>query len=239
MTTRIVCHRGACRAAPENTIAAGRAAARLGGDIVELDVRQSRDGVLYVLHDATVDRTTDGTGPIAGMDSADLDRLDAGSWYAADFAGEPLPRLEAFFAALAPLVDFYVEVKAAEADAVAGAIRTAGLADRCFAYSEDPALRAGLRSAAPWLKRMVNWRDVGAFSDALAREDAQILEFHAEDMTLDRIDAARAHGYEVMVHTPRLDTAAFSAAFEAAVEYLNIDHIEFAASLRDELQCTA
>jgi glycerophosphoryl diester phosphodiesterase len=92
MKTQIVYHRGACRHAPENTIASGLAAARLGGDIVELDVRQSRGGVLYVLHDAKVDRATNGTGAIAQMTSADLDRLDVGEWFGLAFTGERLPR---------------------------------------------------------------------------------------------------------------------------------------------------
>jgi len=239
MKTRIVCHRGARRVAPENTIASGLAAARLGGDIVELDIRQSRDGVLYVLHDASVDRTTDGIGSIAQMESHVLDALDAGSWFAADFLDERLPRLDAFFEALKPHVDFYVEVKDAYPEFVADAIRSAGLQDRAFTYSETASLRERMRAVAPWLKRMVNWRDLENLTDAHDREDAQILEFHAEDMTLRRLEKARAMGLEVMVHTPRLDTSAFSAALEAGVDYLNIDHVDLAVHLRDELQCTA
>ncbi len=123
MKTQIVCHRGACRHAPENTIASGLAAARLGGDIVELDVRQSRDGVLYVLHDATVDRTTNGSGPIADLTSTEIDRLDAGTWFGPEFTDEPVPRLDRFFHVLKAQVGFYVEVKTADADAVADAIR--------------------------------------------------------------------------------------------------------------------
>ncbi|MDF0603100.1 glycerophosphodiester phosphodiesterase family protein [Psychromarinibacter sp. C21-152] len=231
MKTRIVCHRGACRHAPENTVAAGRAAARLGGDIVELDVRQSRDGVLYVLHDATLERTTDGHGPIAETHSATLDRLDAGGWYGADFAGEPLPRLDAFFAALTDQVDFYVEVKAADVEAVAGTIARAGLRERCFTYSENPAIRAALAEAAPWLKRMVNWRDLTELTEARAT-GAAILEFHAPDLRASRLEAARKLGLEIMVHTPHLDLPVFRTAMELGLEYLNIDHPEIAARIR-------
>lgn len=234
MTTRIVCHRGACRHAPENTIAAGRAAARLGSDIVEFDVRQSRDGVLYVLHDATLDRTTDGAGPIAEADSAALDRLDAGSWFDPRFGGEPLPRLAAFFAALKDHVDFYVEVKTADADAVADAIDTAGLRDRCFTYSETADMRAAMRAAAPWLKHMVNWRDLDAIPQAL-ETGAGILEFHAPDFTPERLEEARELGLEVMVHTPIRDEAVFRAAIAADVDYLNIDYPDVAARIRDAL----
>jgi len=74
-TPRIICHRGACLDAPENTLAAARRALELGGGWIELDIRQSRDGVAYVLHDATIDRTTDGA--IADEDSDEIDALDA------------------------------------------------------------------------------------------------------------------------------------------------------------------
>ena len=233
MTTQIVCHRGACMHAPENTVAAGLAAARLGGDIVELDVRQSRDGVLYVLHDATLDRTTDGAGPIAETGRAELDRLDAGSWFGVEFAGEPLPRLDTFFDALSGCVDFYVEVKAADADAVADAITRAGLRQRCFTYSEDAEMRAAMRSAAPWLKRMVNWRDLDGIEEAHDR-GAAIVEFHVPDITKKRLAAARDTGLEVMVHTPLLDEPAFRDAIAAQVDYLNIDYPEIAARIRSE-----
>jgi glycerophosphoryl diester phosphodiesterase len=235
MKTQIVCHRGACRHAPENTIASGLAAARLGGDIVELDVRQSRDGVLYVLHDAKVDRTTNGTGAIAQMTSADLDRLDAGEWFGLAFTGERLPRLDGFFEALKDKVGFYVEVKAADPEAVAAAIRRAGIEDRCFTYSETAEMRDGMRKAAPWLKRMVNWRNLRAISEAHDRGVA-ILEFHAPDFKPDRLAEARAERLEVMVHTPLDDTGAFRAALTAQVEYLNIDFPDVASQMRSEIQ---
>ena len=236
MKTRIVCHRGACRHAPENTIASSMAAARLGGDIVELDVQQSRDGVLYVLHDATVDRTTNGSGLITNMDSKDLDKLDAGSWFNRKFADERLPRLDDFFAALKDQLDFYIEVKNADPSAVAAAIRRAGIEQRCFTYSETATLRTGMRTAAPWLKRMINWRDLQHIAEAMTTHDASILEFHAQDLQPARLAEARALGLEIMVYTPRDDQTLFRTALSAKVDYLNIDYPDTVARLRDELQ---
>ncbi len=235
MTTRIVCHRGACRYAPENTIASGLAAASLGGDIVELDVRQSSDGVLYVLHDATLDRTTNGEGPIAQTHSRDLDRLDAGSWFSADFAGEPLPRLDVFFSELQERVDFYVEVKEADAATVADAVDQAGLRKRCITYSEDAGMRERMCAAAPWLKHMVNWRDLNTISET-RNLGTTILEFYVNDMTPDRLAEARDLGLEIMVHTPLLDETAFRRAIDARVEYLNIDYPDVADRIRGEIR---
>jgi len=96
-----VAHRGASVAAPENTLAAVRAAAALGADMVEVDVRRTRDGALVLVHDATLARTTDAArvlpsrGPwrVADLTLAELRRLDAGGWHAHVHAGEPVPRL--------------------------------------------------------------------------------------------------------------------------------------------------
>nr|WP_323571654.1 glycerophosphodiester phosphodiesterase family protein [Rhizobium sp. 28DA2] len=76
---KIVSHRGANHFAPENTFAAADLALQQGADYIELDVRESADGVLYVFHDETLDRTTNGTGPIGHMLSSEIDALDAGS----------------------------------------------------------------------------------------------------------------------------------------------------------------
>src|SRR5512134_1609461 len=87
-------HRGASAAAPENTMAAFRAAEAAGADGIELDVHLSRDGVPVVIHDATLERTTTGTGRVAARSVAALQSLDAGSWFAPHFADEVLPTLE-------------------------------------------------------------------------------------------------------------------------------------------------
>ncbi|WP_091283482.1 glycerophosphodiester phosphodiesterase family protein [Micromonospora haikouensis] len=89
----VIAHRGASAAAPENTLVAQEIARRSGADFVENDVQPSRDGVPFVLHDATVDRTTDGSGAIRTLTAAQLKALDAGSWFAPQYAGARLPTL--------------------------------------------------------------------------------------------------------------------------------------------------
>ena len=77
----IVCHKGANEYAPENSYAAAQRCIDWGVDYVEIDVRTSQDGVFYLLHDRTVDRTTNGHGAIAELTAAEIDQLDAGSWF--------------------------------------------------------------------------------------------------------------------------------------------------------------
>jgi glycerophosphoryl diester phosphodiesterase len=86
-------HRGAGKLAPENTLAAFRLGAGFGFRAFECDVKLSRDGEAFLLHDDTLDRTTSGTGSPASADWAGLARLDAGSWHSPPFTAEPLPRL--------------------------------------------------------------------------------------------------------------------------------------------------
>ncbi len=93
---RIGAHRGDNSVAPENTLAAFRAAAEAQVDYLEVDVRRSADGQLVVIHDASLERTTNGQGMVGGMTAPELFALDAGSWFSADYAGERIPSFDAF-----------------------------------------------------------------------------------------------------------------------------------------------
>jgi len=96
---RVIAHRGFSGIAPENTLIAFQKAIEQQADMVELDVLLSKDGRVVILHDETLDRTTNGTGRIQDHDWEELSKLDAGSWYnekisdEIDYTGEPLPLL--------------------------------------------------------------------------------------------------------------------------------------------------
>jgi glycerophosphoryl diester phosphodiesterase len=90
---RVIGHRGAAAYAPENTLAGFLLAAQQGVRWVEFDVRLTRDGVPVLLHDDDLQRTTDGTGPVAGATLKEIKKLDAGSWFGGSFAGEEVPTL--------------------------------------------------------------------------------------------------------------------------------------------------
>jgi glycerophosphoryl diester phosphodiesterase len=95
-----VAHRGAGRLAPENTLAAFRLGAAHGYRAFECDVKLSADGVPFLLHDATLERTTSGRGVAGELDWSALSRIDAGTWHSRAYAGEPLPSLQALAASL-------------------------------------------------------------------------------------------------------------------------------------------
>ena len=107
----VVGHRGWLARCPENTLASLRAAADLGVGALEFDLYLSSDGHMVVIHDASVDRTTDGTGRVQEMTLAELKRLDAGGWFAPEFAGERIPTLDEVLAAAPEGLLLYPEVK--------------------------------------------------------------------------------------------------------------------------------
>lgn len=155
---RLFGHRGASGEEPENTLPAFAAALAAGADRLELDVHRTRDGEIVVLHDPTVDRTTDGEGPVAALTFAELSRLDAGHRFvAAD--GRPsrrgqglrVPRLVEVLEAF-PGVPLNIEIKADDDEAIQGTLAALDRFEarpRALLAAEHRALLARIRAAAP------------------------------------------------------------------------------------------
>ncbi|HID23986.1 MAG TPA: glycerophosphodiester phosphodiesterase family protein, partial [Planctomycetaceae bacterium] len=125
----IVAHRGAMTERPENTIAALRRAAELGAAVVEVDVRISRDGRLFLLHDPTLDRTTNGTDPASTRTMAELKQLDAGGRFDPKYRGERIPLLREALAACRGRLDVLLDLKGqgtTYAEVVAAEVRRSG-----------------------------------------------------------------------------------------------------------------
>ena len=129
---RVIGHRGAKGHAPENTLAGIEKAAALGCRWVEFDVKLTADGVVVLMHDDDLGRTTDGKGPVAGATLADLRALDAGRWFSADFTGERVPTLDEAMAVLeARGMGANVEIKASKGrEAETGAAVARALSQR-------------------------------------------------------------------------------------------------------------
>ena len=140
-----VAHRGASSYAPENTFAAFDKALEFGVTHVELDVHFSRDGHLVVIHDDALDRTTDGSGPVADMTLAELRELDAGAWFGPEFAGERIRTLAEVFERYKGRLHFHVEIKA-RAEGLAS--RTADMV-RAHGLTRDVTITSFWK---PWLE---------------------------------------------------------------------------------------
>ncbi len=195
-------HRGASAAAPENTLAAFQRALDDGADGIEFDVHLSRDGVPVVLHDETLERTTNGSGPVANRRAAQLRQLDAGSWFAPEFAGEPLPTLEETLHLLAGRLRLNIEVKDARAGmAVFEVLKRFDPAD-VVVSSFDHRLLLRLRRAAPDLSLAVlaaaDWHRAVARAETLR---ACALHVCKELVSRSLLAACRRRQLPVMVWT--------------------------------------
>ncbi|MFN1834517.1 glycerophosphodiester phosphodiesterase [Balneola sp. MJW-20] len=125
----IIGHRGASAYAPENTMSAFRMAAEMGAEMIELDIVLSKDGVPVVIHDETLDRTTNAKGLVSDYTLEELKMLDAGSWFSDEFKGEAIPTLEEVLEWAKGRVSVNIEVKTeAVTDEAEGGIESKALA---------------------------------------------------------------------------------------------------------------
>jgi len=150
----IIAHRGYSAQAPENTIAALLLALDAGATAVEFDIHTTADGVPVLLHDETLDRTTDGQGEITALTARDLTGLDAGSWFGRTFTHEPVPTLEAALGAIRSRVTtVFCELKGVRAledvENVVAVTRDADLLNRTVFISMNWALLDEVRRYAP------------------------------------------------------------------------------------------
>ncbi|MEO1023744.1 MAG: glycerophosphodiester phosphodiesterase family protein, partial [Bacteroidota bacterium] len=107
----VIAHRGASAYAPENTMAAFRIAVDMNAEMIELDVLLSGDGVPVAIHEDQLDRTTDTTGLTSQFTLETLQSVDAGSWFSADFAGEPVPTLDEVLRYCSGKISVNIEIK--------------------------------------------------------------------------------------------------------------------------------
>jgi glycerophosphoryl diester phosphodiesterase len=197
---RLIALRGYSAMAPENTLAAIRAAAAAGVPRVWLDVRTTSDGQLVLLQDATLDRTTDCRGAVNELPAGIVTTCDAGSWFDARFAGEPVPRLAAALAI--PEVRFVLELQEVASSAVLEVVRDAGAADRVILatsrddilqaiHQEMPAVATWLRAAQLTGRNILRAEEVGADGlaiDALGLDAEQMLVAQDKRLAVAAVD---------------------------------------------------
>ncbi len=201
-----VAHRGASALAPENTIAAFDKALELGADALELDLHLSRDGKLVVIHDDTLDRTTDGHGPVKERSLEELKRLDAGRWFGEGFAGQRIPILDEVLDRYLGKVPLALEVKSGSAffpgieEKVVRALRRrSAIAQTVVASFDHYALQRlkeiepTVRTAALFVGRPVSLSAIAGPSGA----EAMALE--ASFVTKTEVEACHADGLQLVV----------------------------------------
>lgn len=208
----IISHRGAANLAPENTLAAMRVALDNEVDFVETDVQLTSDGVPVLMHDDTVDRTTDGSGRVSTYTAAQIAKLDAGSWFGGEYAGERVPTLDEFVDLLGTsntraLVELKGVWPAEAITEVTGSLRARGMVNRIALQSFEIGTLETLASDAPEFALVMLTRtwDSGTMEDAVRLKVSAVgARIALIDRNVDRLDVLAERGIGAMTYT--LDT---------------------------------
>jgi glycerophosphoryl diester phosphodiesterase len=222
----IVAHRGANRVAPENTFAAAWQCVVWQVDYLEVDVRTSRDGVLYVIHDATLDRTTNGTGLVREHTAAELDQLDAGSWFAPAYAGERIPRLETMLRWAKGRIRVYLDVKDAPLDQLINLVERTGMSNQVFFWFGDKDAAREFSIVAPHLPLKINVGSTRELVKAKERFNARIVEVGPVVLTPQLIREAAALDMSVMAYVPEGNEDDFRHAIRLGAPLVNLNHAQ-------------
>ena len=198
-----IAHRGASAYAPENTVAAFDEAIRLGAVAVEFDVRLTADGIPVVLHDETVDRTTNGHGRVNELTRLELIRMDAGSWKNPRFAGTRIPTLTEALAAIDDMAVPILELKQAiSPEILAEALSEFGVLDRAIILSFDAATLLAQRRVMPHLRiGLLSERWARNLPELCTRLKADILAMDTGIVSLERVGQARHAELDVWAYT--------------------------------------
>ncbi|MCT2591378.1 glycerophosphodiester phosphodiesterase [Streptomyces sp. N2-109] len=194
MALLTVGHRGLMGVEPENTLRSFRRAEREGLDVIELDLHLSKDGALVVMHDAVVDRTTDGSGPIGGLTLAELRGLDAGQ-------GERVPVFEEVVAAVRAPLQAEIKDRAA-ARVLAEAVREHDLHRRVTVISfHDDALRETREQLPEMPLVLVAGRSAPTAPERARELGAEMVSLDLRHLDAETVERCRAFGIKVISWT--------------------------------------
>lgn len=219
----IIAHRGFSAEAPENTVAALRAGIDAGADAVEFDLHTAADGTPVLIHDEKLRRTTGSRGKVTDHTADALGALDAGSWFGAAFAGEPIPTLEAALDAVAAAeVRIYAEIKGVRSrddlDGVAAVVADAGLVASTVFISMDWEALDRIRTVLPEAL-------VGFIVDKRRRAEEGLARARGDDRALLDFDA------RILLRDPSWAEVARTGGVPLAT--WTVDSVDDAATLVD------
>jgi len=207
--TRVQAHRGASGYAPENTMAAFRKAVDMKADGIELDVHLSKDGHLIVMHDETLNRTSNGKGLIASYTLEELKRLDAGSWFGKEFKGEKIPTFDEVLEFICKTELFInVEIKAGYRiyptieEKVLACLQKYNMLDRCIISSFDHYSLFRVKELNPNVKTGLLY-GASLYEPWEYAKSVKVNALHPLYLTLDKhfIEEAYAHNLDINTYT--------------------------------------
>ncbi|WP_461091635.1 glycerophosphodiester phosphodiesterase [Spirosoma gilvum] len=229
---QVSAHRGNTGLAPENTLATFRIALQRQVDYIEIDVRTTKDGQLIILHDGSLNRTTNGIGPVADQTLTELKRLSAGKGAGASFLAEQIPTLAEVCQLVADWnkhhrtkTNLYVDCKAVAAEPLVAVLSQYGLLNDAVFYGSD-AFLLSLQQVAPKAKCMPSLRKMEELTDKVARLHPYAFDIDARILTKELVDQLHQRGLRVFVDlldegdTPEY----YRKAAQLGVDVIQTDH---------------
>jgi glycerophosphoryl diester phosphodiesterase len=220
----IVNHRGANRLAPENTFASAKEAIEAGAEYVEVDVRRSKDGVYYNLHDSRLERTTNGSGLLSETTSEVVDKLDAGSWFSHSYSNERIPRFDEYLKWIKGKAKVYFDMKDVNLEEFIPKVYKLGLEKDCFFWFSDWVLARKFRRLYPDLTLKINASAIGALDSLSQIYHPQIIECSVHDLTETFMAECHKKGMKVMPNISGNEFEDYKIAIDKQVDMVNIDN---------------
>lgn len=206
---QVSAHRGAAYLAPENTLAALDSCVKYGIDYMECDVCISKDSVFYLLHDSTLDRTTNGAGDIGEWLSQDIDTLDAGAWFGEAFRGQRVPRFsDVLRRAKQHNLGITIDYRSGDFKKLLELIRSEGMLERCmFTFWNDEDTEA-FRALAPEVNGLQAYvKSADELDDVVAKFRPNVAVIRIEALTREFVVECRRRNLQVLVLSLGLDDA--------------------------------
>ena len=207
----VIAHRGFSGAAPENTLAAFQKGIEIGSDMIELDVHLSRDGEIVVIHDETLERTTNGKGMVADQTLGDLKKLDAGSSFSATFAGEKIPTLKEVLDLVKGRALVNIEIKNPThqrysitelAEKTLREVEKAGMIDKIIFSSFNPASLEWIGKKEPRAQTAFLFhRPWNSLRDIPGSQEYSVLNLRNIHLTREKVAELKKAGKRVNVYT--------------------------------------
>ena len=208
MTIRVCAHRGANQFAPENTLAAFRKAVELGVQMVEVDVRKTKDNVNIIMHDTTLKRTTGLEGTALDWNYDDLKNISAGKWFSEEFASEKIPTLEEVCREVKKWnekfgqnVSFYVDCKNPDIETMVQTLKDYGFLDTAVFYGGDLLLEK-IREFAPQAKLMPPYGRGQLLQERIERLKPYAFDTSWALLSQELVDNLHAQGIKVYSDAP-------------------------------------
>jgi glycerophosphoryl diester phosphodiesterase len=193
-----ISHRGEHLHHPENTIPAFERAIQAGADFIEADIRTTSDGKLVIMHDSSVNRTTDGKGPVKDMTFAQIESLDAGEKFSPEFKGTRVPTFDQVLQLAHGKIGVYVDTKDADPQTLVDAIVRNDMQDHVVIYG-NPFFLYNVHKIRPALKVMPEAVSPDICFLLVRNMQLQVIAYSAGDYTPDTIACAKNNEAEVYV----------------------------------------